>query len=123
MKKKILVVDDDPSILQMLAAVLKRDGYEAITVTSGQEALKIAGQQQPDLIVLDVMMPGMDGPSIYSSLQSDAALKKIPVIFLTALAASNSTSDEDGLLGTAAIMAKPVDHAAFLRKVSSMVRP
>ncbi len=121
MKKKILVADDDPALLQMMEAVLKREGYEVLTAHNGQEALNLVRQQAPDLMILDIMMPKMDGPSVYSSLQSDVTLSKIPVIFLTALATSNSTSDEEGLLGTAAIMAKPVNHATLLRKVSGLL--
>ncbi len=84
MKKKILVVDDEPDILRTTSIMLEDEGYEVITATNGEDALRKACVDNPDLILLDIMMPGMDGLEAQSRLKNDALTAHIPVIFLTA---------------------------------------
>lgn len=83
--KRILVVDDEASIRQVVALCLQRlGGWDVLTAASGQEALSQVGVKQPDAIVLDVMMPEMDGFTFLQHLRADPATQSIPVVLLTA---------------------------------------
>ena len=85
MAAKILVVDDEPSIVKLVSATLTSRGYEVISAHDGQEAIIEAKMHKPDLILLDVMMPHMDGNEARKRLQGDPATKSIPIIHLTAV--------------------------------------
>src|SRR5271163_1222717 len=87
MKPRILVVDDEPEAVELIEFNLKQSGYTVNTAGDGAEALKKARSQTPDLIVLDVMLPEMDGFEICKSLRLDSGTAKIPIIMLTAKAA------------------------------------
>jgi DNA-binding response OmpR family regulator len=84
MKKKILVVDDEDDILQFLELVLREKGYEVVTAASGQEALTRAQMDKPDLVLLDIMMPQMDGWEVLKLLRVDEETSHIPVAMLSA---------------------------------------
>jgi two-component system alkaline phosphatase synthesis response regulator PhoP len=86
MAKKILVVDDERHIVRLVEVNLARAGYEVLTAYDGVEALEKVEQEVPDMVVLDVMMPRMDGFEVLKNLQADAKYKDIPVIMLTAKA-------------------------------------
>jgi DNA-binding response OmpR family regulator len=86
-KLRILVVDDEPEAVELVAFNLQQAGYAVTTAADGAEALKKARTQMPDLIVLDVMLPEMDGFEICKVLRQDAATAKVPIIMLTAKAA------------------------------------
>src|SRR5687767_2114372 len=90
-KRLILVVDDEPPIVRLVRAKLTADGYAVITASGGEEALRILDDERPDLIVLDLMMPGMDG---FETLRRVRQTSQTPVIMLTARA-----SDADKLKG------------------------
>ena len=87
MKPRILVVDDEPEAVELVEFNLKQAGYAVTTAIDGAEALKKARHQTPDLIVLDVMLPEMDGFEICKTLRLDAATARVPIIMLTAKAA------------------------------------
>ncbi|MBI3083302.1 MAG: response regulator [Candidatus Omnitrophica bacterium] len=84
-RKRILIIDDTRDVLQILSRRLQSWGYEVLTTESGEEGLRIAKEQAPHLILLDVMMPKMKGREVCARLKSDPKTQKIPVIFLTAL--------------------------------------
>ena len=84
---KVLVVDDEPDIVRYLEHLLRRLGYEALGATNGQEALAKAVDDPPDLVILDVMMPVMDGFAVCWSLREREATRLVPVIVMTALGA------------------------------------
>jgi len=84
MAKKILVCDDEPYILMALTDAVEMEGYECVTAVNGKEALERARETLPDLIMLDIMMPFMDGFEVCRELKADAATRDIPVIMLTA---------------------------------------
>lgn len=84
MREKILIIDDTPANLNVLTAALEPRGYEVFAAPGGEAGLKIAGRVQPDLILLDVMMPGRDGFAICRELKADDATRHIPVLFITA---------------------------------------
>jgi len=85
-RKKILVVDDERHIVRLVQVNLERAGYQVVTAFDGKEALKKVDAEKPNLIVLDVMMPHMDGFETLKRLRANAATKSIPVIMLTAKA-------------------------------------
>jgi DNA-binding response OmpR family regulator len=84
MKKKILVVDDEDDILQFLELVLREKGYDVVTAAGGQEALTRAQIEKPDLVLLDIMMPQMDGWEVLKLLRVDEETSDIPVAMLSA---------------------------------------
>jgi two-component system alkaline phosphatase synthesis response regulator PhoP/two-component system response regulator VicR len=85
-KKKILVVDDERHIVRLVQVNLEKAGYEVVTASDGVEALEKVPAENPDMIVLDVMMPRMNGFDVLKKLQADPATQEIPVIMLTAKA-------------------------------------
>ena len=84
MAKKILVVDDEPSIVRLLKARLEASQYEVITAKDGQEAIEKTNQEKPDLIILDIMLPKIDGYTVASMLKADENTRDIPIVMLTA---------------------------------------
>ena len=82
--EKILVIDDEPQILLIIATRLEASGYKVFTTSSGEEGLNIAKQEMPDLIFLDHIMPGMDGDEVLERLKEDPMTKYIPVVMFTA---------------------------------------
>ncbi len=85
MSKRVLLVDDDVNNVKYLSTVLKENGYTPLVAYDGVEGLAVAGQEKPDLIVLDVMMPRKSGFNVFVSLKKNEELKNIPIIMLTAI--------------------------------------
>lgn len=83
-RKKVLIVDDDPMTLQVIRSYLK-ETYKVYCLKSGEEALKFLSKQKPDVMLLDYMMPGMDGPTILRKMRETEEGKDIPVFFMTAV--------------------------------------
>lgn len=81
--KKLLIVDDDEEILKLLAIRLKQEGFEVITASDGEGCIKRAEQEGPDLIVLDIVMPGMDGYTALKEIRRNFKIRDIPVIMLS----------------------------------------
>jgi two-component system, OmpR family, response regulator len=104
---KILLVDDDDNI-RAIAEISLEDDYKVVVASSGAEALVQAEKLMPDLILLDVMMPGMDGKATFAKLQENPALAGIPVIFMTAKVLSHEIDFYLGL-GAAGVITKPFD--------------
>ena len=113
---RILIVDDIPDNIRVLSRMLVDDGHQVSAATNGRAALKLAASCAPDLILLDVMMPEMDGYQVCAALKADPLLKAIPVIFITAL---TDTEDETrGLaLGAVDYIAKPFKEAIVRLRV------
>jgi len=84
-KKKILLVEDDPMIVDMYKIRLEEDGFEVFITEKGSDALIIAEKEKPDLVLLDIILPEIDGFAVLQQLKEDAKTKKIPVILLTNL--------------------------------------
>ena len=117
-KQKILLVDDEPTNIQILHGILDQGGYEFFFAADGASALEQAAEQAPDIILLDVMMPGMDGYEVCRRLKSEPLTKDIPVIFITAL---NQMEDEEkGLtLGAIDFVTKPLSPAIVRVRVKN----
>ncbi len=109
----VLVVDDDEDNLALLGKLVESAGYEAVLATSGPEALEFVAHDRPDLVLLDVMMPGMDGYAVCHELKLDQTMREVPVLFLTAKAEPDDISRGFGA-GAVDYITKPF-HAAELR--------
>lgn len=109
-KKRILVVDDEVSITRLLKLNLEQTGkYEVFEVNQGARALQMAQAFKPDLVILDVMMPDMDGSEIAASFKQDPGLKKTPVVFLTAAIKKEELGGPEGKIGGRTYIAKPLN--------------
>ena len=118
-KKKILIIDDMPANLELMAGVLK-DDYNVQVATSGEKGLKLAREHMPDLILLDVMMPGMSGYDVCRRLKAEPELCDIPVIFVTAL--DDHADEAFGLqLGAVDYIVKPVVPGIVMARVKSQL--
>jgi len=84
-KSNILIVDDSPENLDLLMGMLKQKGYKVRPAPNGELAIQAANNEPPDLIILDITMPGMDGYQVCKQLKTEARLREIPVIFISAL--------------------------------------
>ena len=119
--KRVLVIDDEDDIREIAQDSLELlGGYQVLTANSGTQGLADARAQQPDAILLDMMMPGMDGSATFQKLQDDAATQGIPVIFLTAKV---QTSDrlQFAKLGVAGAIAKPFDPMGLASQVAQIL--
>ncbi len=120
-KSKILIVDDNPLNAKLLAARLPQEEYEVFTAFSGQEALKKLEEELINLILLDIMMPGMDGYDVARRVKKDPRTSEIPVIFITALEGTEETIK--GLeAGADEFLNKPVSALELLSRVRSLIR-
>lgn len=121
MTARILVVDDILPNVKLLEAKLTSEYYDVVTAMNGEEALKQAAETNPDLILLDIMMPGMDGFEVCTRLKANPALSHIPVVMITAL-----TDSHDRVKGLEAgaddFLSKPVNDVALMARVRSLVR-
>jgi DNA-binding response OmpR family regulator len=119
--KKILVVDDEATLVEMMSFNLQRHGYETITAHNGLDALSLAERETPDLIILDLMMPGLDGTAVTRRLKSDPKLSRIPVIMLTAK--SEETDVVVGLtLGADDYITKPFSMKILMARLNAALR-
>lgn len=115
---KILVVDDEPDILFVIGKMLEREGHFVLKAESGERALEVLKDDRPDLILLDVMMPGLDGWETCREIKSKDAIAHIPVVMLTA-----KTADEDKIkaleeCGANWHISKPIDRPKFIETVN-----
>jgi two-component system, OmpR family, response regulator len=109
-KKRIMVVDDEPSITRLLKLNLEQTGnYEVATENVSRSALAAAEQFRPHLILLDVMMPGLDGGNLAGVLQASNKLKGVPIVFLTAAITRDEVRKRNGVVGGLPFLAKPVN--------------
>ena len=120
-RKTILVVDDEKDIVEMIGFNLRRNGYEVLTAHDGLTALQIAQRQSPDLIILDLMMPGLDGTEVTRRLKADPKLAQIPLLMLTAR--SEETDVVVGLtLGADDYVTKPFSMKILLARLNTILR-
>lgn len=119
--RRVLVVDDDDSIREVAQMALEIvGGFVTTTASSGQQAWDIARAEVPDAVLLDVMMPGMDGPTVLSHFRSDPRTRDIPIIFLTAKILIGDPKSLDDL-DIAGIIAKPFDPMKLPADVSRLL--
>lgn len=119
--KKVLVVDDDPLLIRLVKEILKSQGYAVETAKDGIDAMIMVKNNKPDLIILDIMMPELNGYDVLKTLKFNEDYKKIPVILLTA-----REQELDKRISTMMgidYLQKPLDRELFLNKVQQAVHP
>lgn len=120
MNKKILVVDDEPHLLLLMEARLKASGYEVLTATDGQTALEMAKKQNPDLMILDLMLPKMDGYKVCALLKKDMRYSRIPIILFSARAQQEDMKMGEEA-GADAYITKPFEPKRLLAKMEELI--
>ncbi len=120
-KKRILVVDDEKDLVDLISYNLNRNGYDVITADDGASALELASKEQPDLVVLDLMLPGVDGMEVAKQLRADPETASIPIIMLTA-----KSEEVDGVVGLAIgaddYITKPFSMKILLARLNTVLR-
>lgn len=120
MPKKIMVVDDEPYIARVIKFKLEQEGYTVISANDGQSGLQKIKEEKPDLVLLDVMMPGLSGYEVCQKIKEDAELAGIPVVILTAK--GQERDREQGLtMGASDYITKPFSPNRLLELVKSMI--
>lgn len=115
--KKVLVADDEQAITELVAFALELEGYEVIQASDGPEALRLAGEEHPDLAMVDVMMPGLDGREVSRRLKEDPATADIPVLLFSAAPNPDLTrARADGF------MSKPFDVDQLILAVKRYIK-
>lgn len=118
-KFKVAVVDDDPSISRVMKIILTANGFDVVLASGGKSGLALARSESPDVILLDVMMPDIDGFEVCRRLKADETTRDIPVIFVSAR--SEPGAIEEGIsLGACAYMTKPFKPDVLLAKISEI---
>ena len=120
MPKKILLVDDDSNVHLLVVPILSKAGYTAVSAKTGEQALMLALKDRPDLIILDVIMPGIKGRDLCKKMKTYDVLKDIPIIFLTV---KDSEDDIKAELESGAIahLTKPVNPSDLLQTIGSII--
>ncbi|MFN2594904.1 MAG: response regulator [Actinomycetota bacterium] len=118
--KRILVCDDDPVILRLLQVNLELEGYEVLTAQNGEEAVEVATAEIPDLILLDIMMPRMDGYQAVQEIKAQESTKHVPVVFVSAKA-QQADVDLGKSYGVADYLTKPFDPTEMIELVARLV--
>lgn len=122
-KKRILIVDDEPKFTQMVRFNLEKTGfYEVMEVNHPKQALEAATLFKPDLVLLDVMMPGLDGGDVAAQFQRDSGLKDVPVMFVTAAVAQSEAGQHGYRRGGDIFLAKPITLDALLAAIAENLR-
>jgi len=119
-KAKILIVDDEMDLVETLTYRLEENDYEVISATDGQEGLRKAQQEGPDLIILDVMLPKADGYKVCRMLKFDVKFKAIPIIMFTARA-QESDKQTAGEVGADTYITKPFEPEVLLAKIKELL--
>lgn len=123
-KKRILIIDDEPSITRTMKVNLERTGaYTVGTENHAQHALATAREFQPDLILLDVMMPDVSGDEVAAELRSDLGLQDVPVVFLTAIVSPKETGGQYLESGGQTFVAKPVTLDVLVKCIEEHIQP
>ena len=118
--KKILIVDDEPDILKVVTFRVKKMEYEVVTATNGQEALDLIQKEEPDLILLDIELPVMNGYEVCQRVKTNEKLKHIPIIFLTASSASK-IAEKAKEFNADDYLIKPFDSEELLKKIKNFI--
>ncbi len=118
MKKKVLLIDDDEDLCEVTKALLHHTmKYQVLTAQTGTAGIQLAKKYRPDVILLDIRMPGMDGGMVAENLGDDTLTSSIPIIFLTGLILQDEVDDQGGCIAGHLFIAKPFD----LKKLTDMI--
>jgi DNA-binding response OmpR family regulator len=120
MGKKILVVEDDPTSKKFLELILQKEGYQVTTASNGLEGLRKVSEELPNLLILDVMLPGIDGFEISHRIRNESKTALLPIILMSA---KMQASDQDTAMKVKAnaFLSKPIDRQVLLEKISELL--
>ncbi len=120
-KQTILVVDDEKDLLDLIEYNLKKEGFKVLKAENGEKGIEVAKEHKPDLVLLDIMMPKMDGLEAVEIMRKDDALKRIPIIFLTAR--SDEKTEIEGLdKGGDDFITKPISTTKLVSRIKAVLR-
>jgi CheY-like chemotaxis protein len=117
---KVLLADDETGVQKMVSRRLVSQGYEVILADDGEQALRLAREKLPDIIVMDVMMPKMNGDEVASELKNDARTAEIPIIFLTCLVKADEAWQSHFVVGNNPMLPKPLDSVRLVSMIESL---
>lgn len=120
---KILIIDDDEKVLKLYSDILVKEGYAVLTACDGLKGLDSAVSGKPDLILLDVMMPSLDGVQVFEQLSQDTRTGNIPVVFLTSLVKDEEVRQTRGEIGGHEYISKSTPRERFLARVKEILLP
>ena len=124
MRRRILIVDDEPGFTKIVKLTLEsRKSYEVRELNNPAMAVQVARQFSPDIILLDIIMPGLDGGDVLSQLRADPALRKIPVLFVTATVRKSEVDAHQGHIGGEFFIAKPVSPEGLIQSIEGLIAP
>jgi DNA-binding response OmpR family regulator len=121
MAKKIMVVDDEESLLELLTAVLGNEGYEVIAIDSGEGCIAKLKEVKPDLLLLDMMMPGMSGREVCEKIRADPATKDLKVAFVTVAKFSEAGKGKLKDMNVLDYITKPFDNTDLVARVKKLI--
>jgi len=120
MTRKILIVDDEPDVLRVLSVRLKCFGYEPLASANAAEAFEKIREEKPDLVLMDILLPGMDGCEVCRQLKSDKALRHIPVLLITASILEENIGERMQSSGADDYLIKPFEPEILLKKIKRL---
>jgi len=121
--KKLLMIDDDKDLLAMLKLKLEKTGnYNVVTSTDGSKAVELACDTAPDLIVLDIDMPDMDGGAVANSLSESEDTRNIPILFLSSLVPKEQVAESGGIVGGRNMASKKGGVQELIDRIDSMIK-
>ncbi|MBL7184839.1 MAG: response regulator [Phycisphaerae bacterium] len=121
-RKKILIVDDEDDDLWVLGKGLAAEGYSVITASCGNDAISLAKSKRPDVLILDVLMPDVDGPEVSRRLREDPGTKGIPIIFLTGMLPKREDYEDGHLVAGYVLFDKPYDILKLVSAIEELLR-
>lgn len=119
--KRILVVDDDKVFLRMVEYDLTKNGFDVVTAQDGESGIILARTQDPDLILLDINMPDLEGGDVVSALEEDPHTQNIPIIFVTALLTKQEEVKRQNMLGRHSFFSKPYNLDRLLEEIDKYI--
>ncbi|MEM5879073.1 MAG: response regulator [Candidatus Aenigmatarchaeota archaeon] len=119
--KKIMIVDDEENLVELVKAIFEQEGYEVIPAYSGRECLEKLEKVKPDLILMDMMMPGMTGKEATKKIRENPKTKDLKVVFLTVVRVSELGMEELRKLGVLDLITKPFDNEDLVKRVKKIL--
>ncbi len=122
-RKRVLIVEDEPDTRRVLSVRLQAERFDVLEAEDGLAGVDLAAKEQPDIILMDIMMPRMDGVEAYQALKADPTTQKIPVIFVTALGdgVDPSANRIGSMKGDYWVVGKPYDPVELIRKIRTIL--
>jgi CheY-like chemotaxis protein len=114
---KIMLVDDEPDVIYLIKKLLKREGYDVVEVYNGKDCLERAAEEKPDLLLLDIMMPGIDGWEVSRTLKTKEETKDIPIVMLTVRVSEDSVEKSFEYAYADAHLGKPINTEKMLNTI------